>query len=111
VPLSTVVTAVVQFLRAGYPQGVPERDYLPLFALLCRRLSDEEVSQVADALSASQDTASAAALHAAISRVTRDAPRAEDVTRVSACLAAGGWPLADVAELYAPPCKGPAPSG
>ena len=30
----SAVTAVVAWLRAGYPEGVPHRDYLPLFALL-----------------------------------------------------------------------------
>ena len=39
--LSDVVARVVAFLRAGYPQGVPATDYVPLIALLRRRLSDD----------------------------------------------------------------------
>jgi Protein of unknown function (DUF3349) len=31
-----------KFLRAGYPEGVPQHDYLPLFALLARKLTSEE---------------------------------------------------------------------
>lgn len=97
--LPSVVMSVVQFLRAGYPNGVPQHDYLPLFALLRRRLSDDEVQQVADALAESGDPLSASAIHEAISRVTQEVPSAEDINRVRACLAAGGWPLADPAEL------------
>ena len=32
--LSDVLTRIVGFLRAGYPEGVPVRDYIPLVALL-----------------------------------------------------------------------------
>ena len=33
-PLPPFLAAVVGWLRAGYPEGVPEVDYIPLFALL-----------------------------------------------------------------------------
>ncbi len=33
-----------------YPNGVPEQDYVPLFALLTRRLSEDEVDLVTAAL-------------------------------------------------------------
>ncbi len=45
--LSDVLTKIVGFLRAGYPEGVPDGDYIPLVALLRRRLSDDEVVAVA----------------------------------------------------------------
>ena len=45
--LSDVLMRVVGFLRAGYPEGVPAHDYIPLLALLRRRLSDDEVMAVA----------------------------------------------------------------
>jgi hypothetical protein len=45
--LPSFLTSVVDWLRAGYPDGVPERDYLPLLALLARRLTAEEVAAVA----------------------------------------------------------------
>jgi len=48
--LSSLLRRVLNFVRAGYPEGVPERDYIPLFALLRRRLSEEEVEQVAEEL-------------------------------------------------------------
>jgi hypothetical protein len=40
--LGDLVARMVAFVRAGYPQGVPETDYIPLLALLRRRLSDDE---------------------------------------------------------------------
>jgi hypothetical protein len=39
----SVLSAIVDFLRVGYPEGVPQQDYIPLLALLRRQLSDEEV--------------------------------------------------------------------
>ena len=41
--LSDVLAKIVGFLRAGYPEGVPDGDYIPLVALLRRRLSDDDV--------------------------------------------------------------------
>lgn len=49
--LPPFLASIIEWLRAGYPEGVPEQDYVPLFALLKRRLSDDEVDQVADASS------------------------------------------------------------
>lgn len=40
--LPPFLTSIVGWLRAGYPNGVPEQDYIPLFALLTRRLSETE---------------------------------------------------------------------
>ena len=37
---------VVEWLRAGYPTGVPQGDYIPLVALLRRQLFDDELDQV-----------------------------------------------------------------
>jgi hypothetical protein len=50
--LGDLVARMVAFVRAGYPQGVPENDYIPLLALLRRRLSDDEVAVVARELAA-----------------------------------------------------------
>ena len=49
-PLPSFLTDIVGWLRAGYPEGVPDVDYIPLFALLGRHLTDEEVKEVADEL-------------------------------------------------------------
>ncbi len=89
-----LLSAVVGFLCAGYPEGIPVKDYIPLFALLARRLSNEEVIEVADALIARGDPATAAALRRAISDFTQQPTLDADIARASAHMAAGGWPLA-----------------
>ncbi|MBC3844031.1 DUF3349 domain-containing protein [Streptacidiphilus sp. 4-A2] len=90
--LPPFLSSVVGWLRAGYPEGVPSNDYLPLFALLSRRLGDGDVSAIADQLAAEGDPASAQAIHGAIAAATITRPLDSDVARVSARLAAGGWP-------------------
>jgi hypothetical protein len=87
---------IIGWLRAGYPTGVPEHDYIPLFALLGMHLSDEEVARVADELESSADPASADSIKKAITAVTNTKPLDSDIDRVRARLAAGGWPLADL---------------
>ena len=37
---------IVDFLRAGYPDGVPERDYMPILALLGREFSTTDADEV-----------------------------------------------------------------
>lgn len=91
--LPPLLSSVVGFLRAGYPEGIPIRDYIPLFALLARQLSSQEVVQVADALIASGDPATGDAVREAIRAVTHQPILEQDIARVSAHLAAGGWPL------------------
>jgi Protein of unknown function (DUF3349) len=90
------LSAVVDWLRAGYPQGIPEQDYVPLLALLARRLSAEEVAAVAAQL---QDEGRLPVTDTAIGElimgITDELPRNEDVARVRTQLAAGGWPLGD----------------
>jgi len=92
--LPPVLQSVVTWLRAGYPEGVPSTDYLPLFALLASQLTDAEVAQIAAELELSSDPDSALAIREAITAVTHHAPNDSDVARVRAHLAAGGWPLA-----------------
>ncbi|MGN6607240.1 MAG: DUF3349 domain-containing protein [Jatrophihabitans sp.] len=102
--MTRVVSSILSFLHAGYPDGIPPQDYVPLLALLRRRLTDDEVAAIADQLADARRTESVAALHAAITDVTREAPRDEDLRRVQARLAAGGWPLADLsASVEHPP--------
>jgi uncharacterized protein DUF3349 len=96
VSLPSFLSAVVDWLRAGYPQGVPEQDYIPLLALLARRLTAEEVATVAAQL---RDEGRLPVTNADIGElimgITDELPRQEDVARVRAQLASGGWPFAD----------------
>jgi Protein of unknown function (DUF3349) len=93
-PLPPVLSAIIGWLRAGYPEGVPQVDYIPLFALLGSQLTDVEVKQIADELASNSDPESAEAIRRAIADVTHEKPTGADVNRVRSHLAAGGWPLA-----------------
>jgi Protein of unknown function (DUF3349) len=94
-PVPDVVNRIVGWLRAGYPEGVPEHDYIPLFALLGSELTHDQVTLIANELAFSADPESAEAIKKAISTVTIDhKPSEADVNRVRSHLAAGGWPLA-----------------
>jgi hypothetical protein len=92
--LPPVLNKVIQWLRAGYPEGVPDVDYIPLFALLGSQLTDTEVKAIAEELAEESKPESADSIRAAISHVTDYKPTDGDVNRVRARLAAGGWPLA-----------------
>jgi hypothetical protein len=92
--LPPILSAVISWLRAGYPEGVPDVDYIPLFALLGSQLTDSEVSAIADELANESNPESAESIRHAIKAVTSQQPKDSDVARVRARLAAGGWPLA-----------------
>jgi hypothetical protein len=92
--LPPFLNAIIGWLRAGYPEGVPEVDYIPLFALLGSQLTESEVSAIAEELANSSDPGSAEAIKKAIATVTSHEPKVSDIARVRARLAAGGWPLA-----------------
>ncbi len=92
--LPPFLTRIVDWLRAGYPEGVPEHDYVPLFALLGSQLTNDEVTLIADELAFSSAPESAEAIKKAIVAVTHTTPNDADINRVRSHLAAGGWPLA-----------------
>jgi hypothetical protein len=91
--LPPVLSSIVGWLRAGYPEGVPDVDYIPLFALLASQLTDADVASIGADLESSSDPDSAQAIREAIKSVTNGAAHDSDVARVRARLAAGGWPL------------------
>jgi len=93
---SSVLSSIMGWLRAGYPQGVPPADYVPLIALLSRRLTGDEVAEIATELARTGDVpVDNADIGTLITKVTNEMPREEDVSRVRVRLAEGGWPLAD----------------
>ena len=93
----TFITSVVDWLRAGYPEGVPEHDFVPLLALLERRLSHEEVEQITDRLIGDGDLPiTKADIAVLITKVTNEMPAERDINRVRAHLVEGGWPIAEV---------------
>jgi hypothetical protein len=88
-PLSGVVATFTAFIRAGYPQGVPQTDYIPLLALLRRRLADHEVAAVATHIARTGDlNVDIAAIGVAITQLTDELPSADDLERVQRRLAA-----------------------
>jgi hypothetical protein len=48
--LGRPVSRIVAFLRAGYPRYAPALGYVPLLALLPRRVSDDEIATIAGKL-------------------------------------------------------------
>ena len=92
--LGDLVTRMVAFVRAGYPHGVPETDYIPLLALLRRRLTDDEVAAVAAQLAARGElNIDTADIGAAITRITDELPSPADLDRVQLQLETIGWPV------------------
>ena len=108
--MPNILQSVISWLRAGYPDGVPSTDYIPLFALLGTQLTDVELLAIADELAGENDPQSAAAIKRAINEVTHARPTDAGVNRVRAHLAAGGWPLAPVEPSAAERAGGGAPS-
>ena len=95
-PLSGFLTRIVAFLRAGYPEGVPTNDYIPLLALLRRRLSDDEVVAVAtELMSTGHPPVEGTDVRLAITKLTDEMPSPEDTERVERRLIAAGWPVTD----------------
>ena len=93
-PLPPFLSSVINWVRAGYPEGVPDVDYVPLFALLGSQLSEDDVKAVALELENESKPESADAIMKAIAAVTDHQANGADVARVRSRLAAGGWPLA-----------------
>ncbi|WP_432794175.1 DUF3349 domain-containing protein [Rhodococcus ruber] len=90
--------SVLDWLRAGYPEGIPAKDHFALLAVLRRRLTDEEIAEVCEMSIATAhehperhvdyDT-----LEQIIAGVLHEEPSEEDIERVAGHLAAGGWPV------------------
>lgn len=96
---SNFVVRAVDWLRAGYPMGVPRQDYVALLGLLRRKLTEEEVRKIAQDLAdqslLTSDPITPKDIEEMISEAVLQDATPEDMVRVSARLAAGGWPLAD----------------
>ncbi|MGH3637283.1 DUF3349 domain-containing protein [Mycobacterium sp.] len=97
--MNRFLNSIVAWLRAGYPDGIPPTDYFPLLALLSRRLTDEEVKEVARELMQRGDF-DQIDIGVMITQFTDELPSPPDVERVRERLAAKGWPLDDAREEY-----------
>jgi hypothetical protein len=85
---------IVAWITAGYPEGVPGPDRVPLLALLKRRLTDDEVRSVAKELR-ERGEFDHVDIGVLITQITDELPSYEDIERVRARLPAKGWPLDD----------------
>ena len=92
--MNNFLSSVVNWLRAGYPEGIPPTDYFPVLALLSRRLTDDDVKAVAKELMERGDFDNVD-IGVAITEITDHLPASDDIERVRARLAAKGWPLDD----------------
>ncbi len=95
--LPTFLQRVLDWLHAGYPQGIPSTDYYPLLAFLSRSLEPDEVSVVVSALEAESQAGhqtTAADVRKAIEAVTSSPALGQDVQRVEHHLRSLGWELA-----------------
>src|SRR6202020_2227603 len=90
--MNRFLSSIVAWLRAGYPDGIPPTDYFPVLALLSRRLSNDEVREVARDL-VHRDGLDDFDIGVLITQMTDQLPSPEDVERVRGRLAAKGWPL------------------
>jgi hypothetical protein len=92
----TVLDNVLGWLHEGYPEGVPQKDYFPLLALLKRSLTEEEVVKAAQSILKASDSDSVTEdeIRDAVHAVIEKEPNPEEIHQVAARLASVGWPLA-----------------
>lgn len=91
--MTEFLNKVVSWLRAGYPEGVPQTDYLPLFALLRRQLTVDEIKIIAAQLLQRTDDVDDIDIGVEILNVLDELPAPLDVDRVREHLIAQGFPM------------------
>lgn len=91
--------SIVDWLREGYPNGIPSSDYVPLVALLRRRLTDDEIKQIVrdlinQRIKADPDAAiSRIDVGVEVTKVLDELPSDEDIARIRERLEYKGWPF------------------
>lgn len=91
--LNDRLRGVMDWLLAGYPSGIPPKDYVPVLALLRRRLTEDEVRQVAEEIATMRPEGTSTDIAVSISKITDALPSTDDLARVEARLnEAHGWP-------------------
>ena len=100
---TSLLNSILTWLRAGYPEGVPGPDRVPLLALLrSTPLTEDQIKEVVRNITADGSTALADGeigkdeIAAFIKDVSHHDAGPENVQRIAAKLAAAGWPLAGV---------------
>jgi hypothetical protein len=85
--LADRLSSVTAFFRAGYAKGAPATGYVPLLALLRRRVTDDEITAIASKLIA-RGRQLTADIGVEITRITDEMPSLEDLARVQQRIAA-----------------------
>jgi hypothetical protein len=103
VTTTSLFESILNWLRAGYPEGVPGPDRVPLLALLrSTPLTEEQIKDVVRNITAADSGAlgdgeiTTDEIGEFVSDVTHHDAGSENVARVAAKLAAAGWPLTGV---------------
>lgn len=94
---ASLFESAVDWIRKGYPEGIPTTDFPPLLALLIRSLDEVEVTEVALALAREHGVDRPFTeddISNAIAAVTSEQPTDEAINQVAGRLATAGWPLA-----------------
>jgi hypothetical protein len=105
VTTTSLAHSILDWLRAGYPEGVPGPDRVPLLALLrATPLTEDQIKEVVRNITADDSAALADGeigedeIAAFIKDVSHHDADPENVQRIAAKLAAAGWPLAGVGD-------------
>lgn len=100
---TSLFQSILRWLRAGYPEGVPGPDRVPLLSLLrSTPLSEDEIKEVVrhltdgDAGALDDGVITRDEIAEFIKGVTQHDAGPENIQRIAAKLAAAGWPLAGV---------------
>ena len=103
--MTSLVHSILDWLRAGYPEGVPGPDRVPLLALLRNTpLTEDQVKEVVREISDEEAKSPAGhkidhdEIEKFIEGVAHHDGGPENIQRVAAKLAAAGWPLAGVGD-------------
>ncbi len=92
------------WLKAGYPQGIPSSDYIPLVAVLRRKLSADEIEELGRELTAQgMVPADHIDVGTGYLKITDELPGVEELERVTRRLEDAGW------EIEAPDWRGAQP--
>jgi hypothetical protein len=103
VATTSLLQSILHWLRAGYPDGVPGPDRVPLLALLrATPLTEDQVREVVrhiiDSNSGTDGKIGRDEIAEFIQDVTHHDAGPENIQRVAAKLAAAGWPLAGISD-------------
>jgi hypothetical protein len=94
------ISKILSWLNAGYPDGIPQRDFPSVLLVLHQNLSDADIESIADdlalqSISNGSEPVTADQIRAMVHDHAFQSATEDDVRRVSAAMARGGWPLAN----------------